>query len=233
MPDPRGPRGARGGLRVILRRVRGDTELLEAWRGGAREAGSELFERHYPAVVRFFANKVAGDPADLIQETFEACVTGRDRLRDDAGFGAFLFGVAYNVLKRHYERSRKHGERFDPATESVADLSPGPATMVARRDEHRLLLAALRRLALEQQVVLELFYWEGMTSAAIAEVLDTPHGTIRTRLRKARQQLEAALARVSHELHRDPELLQRTLHDLDGWALEIRQAHASPLAAVS
>lgn len=206
--------------------MRPDAELLEAWRAGDGAAGSELFERHYPAVVRFFANKIAGDPADLIQETFEACVKGRDRLRDDAGFAAFLFGVAYNVLKRHYERSRKHGERFDPATDSAADLSPGPATMVARRNEHRLLLAALRRIPLEQQVVLELFYWEGMTSAAIAEVLAMPHGTIRTRLRKARQQLEEALARVSIELSRDPQLLQRTLSDLDGWASQIRQAHA-------
>jgi RNA polymerase sigma-70 factor (ECF subfamily) len=154
-----------------------DAELLEAWRQGDGAAGSELFERHYPAIVRFFANKVAGDPADLIQETFEACVSGRDRMREGGGFSAYLFGVAYNVLRRHYERSRKQGERFDPGTASAADLSPGPSTMVGQRDEHRLLLAALRRIPLEQQVVLELFYWEGMTSATIAEVLDTPHGS--------------------------------------------------------
>ncbi|MCA9710194.1 MAG: sigma-70 family RNA polymerase sigma factor [Myxococcales bacterium] len=204
-------------------RMRGDAELLEAWRQGDRAAGSELFERHYAAVVRFFANKVSGDPADLIQETFEACVKGRDRLNDDAGFVRYLFGVAYNVLRRHYERNRKHDQRFDPGTESTADLSPGPATMMARRDEHRLLLAALRRIPLAHQVVLELFYWEGMTSATIAEVLDTPHGTIRTRLRRARQEVEAELA----VLIRDPVRLQQALADIDTLASEIREDQES------
>jgi RNA polymerase sigma factor (sigma-70 family) len=204
--------------------MREDTELLEDWRRGDGAAGSELFERHYPSIVRFFANKVTGDPADLIQETFEACVTGRDRLREGAGFSAYLFGVAYNVLRRHYERSRTQGERFDPSTVSSADLSPGPATMMNRRDEERLLLAALRRIPLELQVVLELFYWEGMTSAAIAEALAMPHGTIRTRLRRARQLLEEALA----GLHEDPGLLERTLGDLEGWASQVRQTNARP-----
>lgn len=202
--------------------MREDAELLEGWRRGDGAAGSELFERHYPAIARFFANKLAGDPADLIQETFEACVTGRDRLREGGSFSGYLFGVAYNVLRRHYERSRTQAERFDPGTVSSADLSPGPATMMNRRDEERLLLLALRRIPLELQVVLELFYWEGMTSAAIADVLAMPHGTIRTRLRRARALLEEALA----GLHEDPRLLERTLGDLDGWASHIREANA-------
>lgn len=202
--------------------MREDAELLEAWRRGDGAAGSELFERHYPPIVRFFANKVAGDPADLIQETFEACVSGRDRLREGGSFSAYLFGAAYNVLRRHYERSRKHGERFDPATASAEDLSPGPATMMSQRDEQRVLLAALRRIPLEQQVVLELFYWEGMTSAAIAEALAMPHGTVRTRLRRARALLEEAIV----GLHADPRLLERTLDDLDGWASQIRETNA-------
>lgn len=197
--------------------------MLEAWRQGDREAGSELFERHYPAIVRFFANKVAGDPADLIQETFEACVKGRDRLKDDAGFAAYLFGVAYNVLRRYYERNRKHDQRFDPGTDTAADLSPGPATMMARRDEHRLLLIALRLIPLQYQVVLELFYWEGMTSATIAKVLDTPHGTIRTRLRKARQEVETVLA----QLIKDPEQLERAREGMDTLASQIRDDHTS------
>lgn len=200
-----------------------DAELLEAWRQGDREAGSELFERHYPAIVRFFANKIAGDPADLIQETFEACVKGRDRLNEDAGFAAYLFGVAYNVLRRHYERTRKQGERFDPGTSTAADLSPGPATMMARRDEHRLLLIALRMIPLQLQVVLELFYWEGVTSATIAKILDTPHGTIRTRLRKARQEVETVLA----QLIKDPEKLQRARAGMDTLASQIREDHSS------
>lgn len=198
--------------------MRGDAQLLEAWRQGDRAAGSELFERHYPAIVRFFANKVTIDPADLIQDTFEACVKGRDRLSDD-GFAPYLFGVAYNMLKRHYAKARVHGQRFDAQERSVADLSPGAGTMMADRDEHRLLLAGLRRLPLEHQTVLELFYWEGMTSARIAQALGQPHGTVRTRLRTARQRLEAEIGGlVSDRSGSSP-----PADTIDAWATEVRR----------
>lgn len=194
-----------------------DDQLLEAWGRGDPAAGSQLFERHYSAVVRFFSRKIGGDPADLIQETFEECVRCRDRVFPDSGFRAFLFGIAYNVLRRHFERLRKHGERIDPAAESAADLCPGPVTMTATRQQQRRLLVALRRIPLEQQVLLELFYWEDMTSASIAEVLGLPHGTIRSRLRRARQQLQTALG----EIDCDPRLRAETAEDLVHWRAQL------------
>lgn len=200
--------------------MRDDAELLTAWRGGDGTAGEELFARYYGLVSRFFANKVCGDPADLIQSTFEACVLGHEQIRDTAHFRSFLFGIAYNVLRGHYRSKRAHDDRFDPSVDSSADLSPGAGTMLARGDEEQLLLAALRQLPLEHQVVIELFYWEDLTSAEIAALIDEPHGTVRTRLRRARQLLEQALA----ELTADQSLLRRTTTDLDGWAQKVRAA---------
>ena len=199
---------------------REDANLLKAWRQGDLEAGELLFERYYAAVVRFFGNKVVGDPADLIQEAFEECIRSRDRVRESDNFRSFLFGVAYNVLRRYYERLRRHDARFEPSSVSVADMCAGPVTMVATRDEHRLLLEALRRIPMDLQVVLELFYWEDMTSAQIAEALGLPHGTVRTRLRRARKLLEGSLSKLSF----DSRLIARTLEDLDGWAREVRKA---------
>ena len=49
-------------------------ELLEAWRGGDRRAGEQLFERHYAAVSRFFRKKLEFGVDDLIQRSFLACV---------------------------------------------------------------------------------------------------------------------------------------------------------------
>lgn len=197
-----------------------DAELLEGWRGGDRTAGELLFDRYYDAITRFFANKVADNPSDLVQETFTACLQGRDRLRDDSGFRSYLFGIAYNVLRQHYRGRRIAGERFDPATHTAADVSPGPGTMMVDTAEQRLLLEGLRRIPLDHQVVLELFYWEDMTSAAIAEVLGEPHGTIRTRLRRARELLREAIGRVEA----DAEVLTATQSNLDGWARRVHDA---------
>lgn len=201
--------------------MRGDAELLEAWRGGERAAGEALFERYYAVLERFFANKVGVDPMDLVQETFLGCVAGRERLRSDHGFRAYLFGVATNQLRRHYERRRRDDAHVDLDTRTSADLSPGPGTMVGRSDEQQLLLQALRRIPVRFQIVLELTYWEGMSSAEIGHALELPDGTVRTRLRKARALLDQALREVT----RDPRLRQATRSGLARWVEEIRAAH--------
>ena len=198
-----------------------DGELLAAWREGDQAAGEQLFDRYQDPIMRFFANKVSGDTADLIQETFMGCVQSRDRIINDDQFRSFIFGIAYNRLRLHYRSKRVSGERLDFGTVSSADLAPGPGTMVAQSAEQRLLLEGLRRIPLEHQVVLELFYWESMTSAAIADALGEPHGTVRTRLRRARQLLEQALAEVEAE----PAVLRATVSDLDGWAAKLREGH--------
>jgi len=204
--------------------VRSDKELLEAWRGGDKVAGEELFERYYPVLVRFFSNKVAGDPLDIIHETFLGCISGLPRLQQS--FRSFLFGVAYNQLKKHYERQRREGERFDPGQQSVADLAPGPGTMLGKGVEQKLLIDALRRLPLQHQVVLELFYWEELTSAEIGEALDLPDGTVRTRLRRARELLEQAL----HDAAVDPQVRESTISNIDGWVEKIRSAYRDDAA---
>lgn len=199
-----------------------EAELLERWRAGARDAGEVLFDRYYDAVSRFFANKVADNPSDLVQETFTACLQGRDRLLDAAAFRSYLFGIAYNVLRQYYRGRRVAGERFDRGTATAADASPGPGTLLGRSAEQRLLLEGLRRIPLDHQVVLELFYWENMTSAAIADAMGEPHGTIRTRLRRARELLREAIGGIEA----DAEVLAATQSDLDGWARRVREAQS-------
>ena len=90
-----------------------DLELLEAWRGGDRQAGEALFERHFDAIARFFRNKVDHGIDDLIQRTFLACVESKDQFRGEASFRTFLFAVAHNVLGKHYRSQRRHGDRID------------------------------------------------------------------------------------------------------------------------
>lgn len=199
-----------------------DGDLFEAWQRGDRKAGARLFERHYDAIARFFHNKVAlRDADDLIQRTFLRCVETNGRIRKPSSFRYYLFGVARNVLLEYLEEKSRRQRREAPnfLTSSVEDLAPTPSTALARAREEQLILGALRRLPLELQIVLELYFWEDLGGRELAEVLELPEGTVRTRLRRAKQLLEEQIARLSES----PRLLESTLCDLEGWAQRLRR----------
>lgn len=99
-----------------------------------RGAGEALFERYYSGIYRFFCNKVNDDVADLVQQTFTACVEGRDRLRQSESFRSYLFAVAHNVLRAHL-RARYRGPETELESVSARDLSPGPSSLVVHRRE--------------------------------------------------------------------------------------------------
>lgn len=201
-----------------------DAELLVAWREGDGRAGQELFSRYFEPVSRFFANKLSSEHEDLIQETFEACVRGRDRLRDDGSFRAYLFSAAFNVLKGYYRRQRAAARIDDLGSASVHDLAAGPSTVVGVAEQGQLLLEALRRIPMDMQVVLEMRYWEDMSSTEIGAALSIPPATVRTRLHRGREQLEQALA----QLPASRETREDTLAQLETWLERIRAGMRLP-----
>jgi RNA polymerase sigma factor (sigma-70 family) len=191
--------------------------LFDAWTRGDSDAAAELFERHFDAIDRFFRNKVLDSYDDLVQQTFTACLEARDRFRGDSAFRTYLFAIAHNVLRSHFRAHRRANQRFDFTEISACDLAPGPSTMLRERREQQLLLEGLRRIPLDYQVVLELYYWEELTGAAIGEIVGVAENTVRSRLRRGKQLLEQQMQRLAS----DPAELARTLDDLDCWARSI------------
>lgn len=203
-----------------------DSELFHAWRAGDRQAGSELFGRHFDAVYRFFRNKLDDDIEDLVQRTFVACVEGRERFREESSFRTYLFAVAHNLLREHFRRKQRAGLRIDLDAETAVDLGASPLSVVVARTEEKLLLQALRRIPLNSQIILELYFWERMTGAELGGVLHVPEDTARSRLRKAKQQLEQMIRRLEVE----PNAQKSTLSGLEQWAEGIRR-HLAPTGA--
>ena len=196
--------------------MRTDRELLVAWRGGDRDAGSELFERRFAELYRFFRNKADDGVDDLIQQTLLACLGGLDRFREDASFRTWLFAIARNELYDHWRARRRRDDVVDIGEVSVADLGTTPSQAVVRRREHQLLLAALRSIPLDLQVALELYYWEGLDGPELATALDVPEGTARSRLRRGKEALTLRFA----ELRGSGGTV--SVAELDAWAAEVR-----------
>ena len=76
--------------------------------------------------------------------------------------------------------------------DSLADLASSVGTKLVRDEEHRHVVAALQRLPVDQQMLLELHYWEDQDISSLAEVFDVPPATIRTRLHRARKALSTS-----------------------------------------
>src|SRR5262249_46514570 len=107
---------------------------------------------------------------------------------------------------------QRDGARLDFELSSIAELVSTPGTRIARHQEHRQLLEALRQLPVAQQTLLELHYWEDLDIAALAEVFEAQQPAIRTRLHRARVALREKMASLA------PERVLETLESMDDWA---------------
>jgi RNA polymerase sigma factor (sigma-70 family) len=191
-----------------------DLALLGRWRSGDRLAGDTLFMRHFDSIHAFFRTKLVGDVEDLVQRTFMALL----ETSEDAPIRAvrpWLFGTARHLLLERWRTRRD----FDPETSTLAELGPSPSSILAGKAEQRILAAAVRRIPLDHQILLELHYWEELSGSEIAACLGVPEGTIRSRLRRAKQELTRALSEVAQS----PELLVSTLGDLQRWMAAMRE----------
>ena len=169
-----------------------DWELLASWRAGDVEAGNQLVATHFQAISRFFRGKLGDDVEDILQQTFLACVEGRDRI-EGASFRSYLFGVATRRLFDHLRSKYRGGREIVFSISSLADLGTTPSEGAARNERARLLQAALRQIPVDAQIALELAYWEGLSGAEIAVALDIELGTVRSRLSRARDHLREAV----------------------------------------
>ncbi|HVZ35507.1 MAG TPA: sigma-70 family RNA polymerase sigma factor [Polyangiaceae bacterium] len=197
-----------------------DFDLLDAWGNGDLNAGGVLFERHFRTLYRFLRTKVEAGLEDLLQQIWLACVEGRARFRREASFRTYLLRVARFQLYAHYRARNREPSQIDFTLTSVADLDASPSQLLARRQDERLLLEALKRVPLDHQIALELRFWEDLSGPEMAEVLGIPEPAVRSRIRRATERLKQELT----ALMTGPAGADESIDDLDGWAQRLRQA---------
>lgn len=205
-----------------------DLELLRTWRDGDRGAGNQLLRRHFTSLHRFFASKVGDEAEDLIQNTLLACVTYIDKVAAAASFKAYLFTIASHQLYAYLRK--RESNPIDFTAVSAVELGLSPSSVVAQRESDQRLSAALRRLPIELQIVLELGYWEDLGVPEIATVLELPLGTAKSKVRKAKQLLAQELERQARPslIPLDDEPDDDSDADLGAWVRQIRDRLAEP-----
>lgn len=180
-----------------------DFDLVEQWGQGQAAAGNELVRRHYNSVFRFFELRLTHAAEDLTQRTFLACIEALERRSLHTSFRSYLFGVARNQMLMHLRKaSRFDGlRRFDNDGERPSRKTSLTAVF-ARCEEQQLLLLALVELPPDLQIAMQLYYWDGLSTAEVAEVVNIPASTVTTRLARARELIRKhlGLMRMSPQL---------------------------------
>lgn len=172
-------------------------DLLRRWAAGDAQAGDRLLRLNLDVLHRFFINKVAEkDVADVIQVTLLECTKAIGSFEGTAKFRTWLLGIANNVLLHHYRWRGRKGDKLDPGSDSTFDIvdTSRMSSLLARRREQEIVVDALRRIPIDQQVILELYYWEDLTAEECAMVLGLSLSAIKGRLRRAKRSLKESLA---------------------------------------
>lgn len=196
-----------------------DIELLDAWKANDQRAGAALFKRYYENIARFFGYRVGPDCDDLVQETFLGLLTRYEHFRGDSSFRCYLFGIARNQLLQYIRDRVRDRERFDPGETSLAAMDPSPTLLLRVKDDQKLLLAALRRLPIDVQIMLELHYWEKMKIKDIARVLEKNENTVKIQMKRGREKLDAEMEALAESKAQ----LQTTISGLSKWAAQLRE----------
>lgn len=172
-------------------------EFLSRLRQGDSNALGQAYDRHHEA-VRGFARRLVGsedEAEDLVHETFLTLPSAIEGFRGMSSLRTFLISIAANHA-RHFVRSaarrRAAMDRF------ARETSPEPASPEHGASDRELATAltrALDELPIDQRVAFVLCEVESRSSTEVAEIVDAPEATVRTRLYHARQKLRAALER--------------------------------------
>jgi RNA polymerase sigma factor (sigma-70 family) len=195
---------------------RSDEDLYAAWAAGDPDAGQRLIDRHLVGIRRFVRSLLTGSECDdAVQEVFERLARRAKSGVEITNVKAFTAGVAYNVVR---EQLRERNEAVDLGERSLADLRPNQSQEMLRGEDQRLLLKALHRLPVDDQILLGLRYWERLRTRELAEIVGANHSTVRTRLQRA----ELRLQKLIGELADSPEAAQSTVGSFTGWARDLR-----------
>ena len=111
---------------------------------------------------------------------------------------SYIFGIVMRVaarVRRNYATARKREVSEGDAPESLSP-SPTAETSLSRAQARAMIDDILAKMSEERRIVFVLFELEELSQPEIAELLDVPIGTVASRLRRAREDFEAAVARI-------------------------------------
>jgi RNA polymerase sigma factor (sigma-70 family) len=185
-----------------------DSDHMARLAAGDTGALRHLYERHGRALLRFSVAMCRSRQVaeDLVHDTFVALL--REPFGFDPALGSvygYLCGVLRHRVSRHYRQEKRWvALADDEGAEPVASDAPHATDEIARTEVTAAFRRAMLELPLQHREIIALCDLEELPYATVANILDCPVGTVRSRLHRARALLAIRLASleliVDHEL---------------------------------
>ena len=179
-------------------RALADKDLMQLIRRGDARAFEVIYERHSPAAfsLAYRMTGARGLAEDVAQDAFLSIWRSGARYERARGsVRTWVLGIvhhrAIDALRRSFVHDRRRAS--DEGIEERFESGERTDVEVARRDEAREVRTALRSLPAEQSHVIELAYFGGFSHSEIADMLDTPIGTVKGRMRLGLKKMRGEL----------------------------------------
>ena len=184
--------------------------LIQRCKDGKPGAFDELVSRYEKRVFNF-AYQIAGtydDAWDVSQEAFVRVFNSIGTFRGDANFSTWIYRIITNVFLDERKKAKRHRQTSldeyieleeNSVTRQIVDEKPTPDLLAEQKEKNRALHDAINSLPDYQRVIVTLFHLHNRSYEEIADILQLPIGTVKSRLNRARLAL-------GEKLKTDPEL---------------------------
>ena len=180
----------------------GDAECVRRVQQGDTDSFEVLVRRHEKAIFNLVYRLLGNydEAAEVAQEVFLSAFKSIHQFRGEANFSTWLYRIGLNHASTRRKSLQTSQQRHIPldGTEVIADGAVDPAKNVEHKEIQQRVQQALNSLDPEDARIVLLRDLQDIPYQDVAEMLDIPVGTVKSRLHRARQALKTSLAPYFH-----------------------------------
>ena len=170
-----------------------ESELLARVAGRDLEAFERLYRLYQPRLTRFLTTLLKRPQLieEVLDDTMMVVWQSADRFRGSSKPSTWIFAIAYR--KAHKAKQRWPDPVEEPDFDTRASEDPLPDEELGHQRLHVSLMKAMDHLSADHRAVVDLTYFHGLGYREIAEIVDCPVDTVKTRMFHARRRLKQAI----------------------------------------
>jgi RNA polymerase sigma-70 factor (ECF subfamily) len=167
--------------------------LIARVSAGDLRAFETLYKIYHPRLTRFLANMMRRPQLveEVLHDTLLVVWRRADGYKGESKVSTWIFSIAYRKALKALQRNDEPVE--DKHAEGRESLEPGPEQLLGQSQSQALLLRAMDELSASHRAVVDLTYFHEISYREIAEIMDCPVDTVKTRMYHARRHLKTLL----------------------------------------